>query len=298
MLQACVAIAEAHALGIVHRDLKPANLFVTHRIDGSALIKVLDFGIATAPAAQDFKITKTTAVMGSPGYMSPEQLRSARDVDARSDIWALGVILYEAVAGKLPFVAQTITELAVKVVMDEPEPLVGVDPAYAAVVARCLAKEPAQRYQNIAELAADLAPIGGDSAHASAMLVMKLSGGAARACSAAEPARAAASAAKVPTGARCAEARLDTTLAGATGASQTMPPAPKKKRGALIAAAVLVLGGGATAAILASQHGNDDRKHAHHPRDAGARGRGDHAGCGPGRRRGRGLCAASTRINC
>ena len=278
VLQACIAIAEAHALGIVHRDLKPANLFVTHRIDGSALIKVLDFGIATAPSTQDFKITKTTAVMGSPGYMSPEHLRSARDVDARSDIWALGVILYEAVAGKLPFVAQTITELAVKVVMDEPDPLVGVDPAYAAVVARCLAKEPAQRYQNIAELAADLAPIGGDTAHASAMLVMKLSGGASSSMPIRVPS-AVIGAAKVPTGPGAqrlgfAETGLsprgvvDTTLAGATGASQTMPPAPKKKRGALIAAAVVVLGGGATAAVIASQHG--DSKPAHHHRDAGA----------------------------
>jgi serine/threonine-protein kinase len=279
VLQACVAVAEAHALGIIHRDLKPANLFVTRRIDGSALVKVLDFGIATAPSAQDFKITKTTAVMGSPGYMSPEHLRSARDVDARSDIWALGVILYEAVAGKLPFVAQTITELAVKVVMDEPDPLVGVDPAYAAVVARCLAKEPAQRYQNIAELAADLAPLGSDGAHASAMLVMKLSGGASSSMPVVRPPSGVIGAAKVPTGAGASkvltgpEAQklgLDTTLAGATGASQTLPPAPKKKRGALVAVAVLVIGGGATAAILASQHGTDDRKHAHHPHDAGA----------------------------
>jgi serine/threonine-protein kinase len=270
VLQACVAIAEAHALGIIHRDLKPANLFVTHRIDGGALVKVLDFGIATAPSAQDFKITKTTAVMGSPGYMSPEHLRSARDVDARSDIWALGVILYEAVAGKLPFVAQTITELAVKVVMDEPEPLAGVDPAYAAVVARCLAKDPAQRYQNIAELAVDLAPIGGETAHASAALVLKLSGGASSSMPIVRPPSAVIGAAKLPTGPGAKQLGLDTTLAGATGASQTMPPAPKKKRGALIAVAVLVLGAGATAAILATQHGDDPKHVAQSPHDAGA----------------------------
>jgi len=267
VLQACVAIAEAHALGIVHRDLKPANLFVTRRIDGGALVKVLDFGIATAPSAQDFKITKTTAVMGSPGYMSPEHLRSARDVDARSDIWSLGVILYEAVAGKLPFVAETITELAVKVVMDEPEPLVGVDPAYAAVVARCLMKDPAQRYQNIGELAADLAPIGGDTAAASAMLVMKLSG-ASSSMPIVRPPTGVIGATKAPTGPGASKLGVQTTLAGATGASQTMPPAPKKSRGPLIAVAVLVVGGGATAAILATQHGSEPKRAAHVAKDA------------------------------
>src|SRR5580693_5088524 len=177
IVQACVAIAEAHHLGIIHRDLKPANLFVTHRLDGSALIKVLDFGIATAPSAEDFKITKTTTVMGSPGYMSPEHLRSARDVDVRSDIWALGVILYEAVSGKLPFSATSITELAVKVVMDEPEHLADVDPRYAAIVARCLKKPPDERYQNVGDLAAELAAIGTQATQTTSMLVSKLLGG-------------------------------------------------------------------------------------------------------------------------
>ncbi|MFT3698139.1 MAG: serine/threonine-protein kinase [Kofleriaceae bacterium] len=177
VLQACVAIAEAHARGIIHRDLKPANLFVTRRLDGSALVKVLDFGIATAPSSAELRVTKTQAVMGSPGYMSPESLRSARDVDARSDIWALGCILYEAVSGTLPFVAQTITELAVKVVMDEPVPVQTPDHNYAAVTMRCLQKDPALRYQNIAELAADLAPIAAnEGAQHSAFLVAKIAG--------------------------------------------------------------------------------------------------------------------------
>jgi hypothetical protein len=277
VLQACVAIAEAHSLGIIHRDLKPANLFVTQRMDGSPLIKVLDFGIATAPTSANLQITKTTAIMGSPGYMSPEHLRSAREVDARSDIWALGVILYEAASGKLPFVAQTITELAVKVVMDEPEPLEGVDPAYAAIVARCLTKEPAQRYQNVAELVTHLAPLAGGNAEASMLLVMRISGG--TASSSMPTARPPTGPVKVPTGgvkktgtalgAVGKPLGLDTTLA--SGASQIMPDAPKKKRGGLIAlAALVVVGGGAAAFGLTRNADEPEKKHVvQHHRDAG-----------------------------
>ena len=100
VLQAGEALAEAHALGTVHRNLKPANLFVTRRADGSPSIKVLDFGISKqAGAAGNMGMTSTQAVMGSPLYMSPEQMRSSKDVDARADIWALGTVLYEAIAG-------------------------------------------------------------------------------------------------------------------------------------------------------------------------------------------------------
>jgi len=97
LLQACEALAEAHVAGIVHRDLKPANIYLTQRADGSAVVKVLDFGISkvTAKGANEASMTKTSALMGSPLYMSPEQMRSTRDVDARSDIWALGIILFE-----------------------------------------------------------------------------------------------------------------------------------------------------------------------------------------------------------
>jgi serine/threonine protein kinase len=96
LLQACEAVAEAHKLGIVHRDLNPANLFVTTGSDGLPFVKVLDFGISKSTAAGDLSVTASAAVVGSPLYMSPEQLTTSRSVDARADVWALGVILYEA----------------------------------------------------------------------------------------------------------------------------------------------------------------------------------------------------------
>jgi len=160
ILQACQGIAEAHALGIVHRDIKPANLFVTQRPDGRPLVKVLDFGIAKAPGTtRDFSLTQTASVMGSPGYMSPEQLKSSKEVDPRADLWSLGVVMYEMVSGKPPFTADSITELALKVTLDPAPPLpANVPRAFCDVIDRCLSKEPAERYRSIASLAAALAP--------------------------------------------------------------------------------------------------------------------------------------------
>ena len=173
VLQACVGLAEAHANGIVHRDLKPANLFVTRRLDGSPLIKVLDFGIAKAPAQAATGLTQTQAVMGTPGYMAPEQLRSTRDADARADIWALGVILYQALSGRLPFPANSITEFAVKSVMDPPDPI-DVDPNLRGVILKALEKDPAQRFPDIGAFATALAPFGGTHARAQAALARSL----------------------------------------------------------------------------------------------------------------------------
>ncbi|HEY4158065.1 MAG TPA: serine/threonine-protein kinase [Polyangiaceae bacterium] len=165
LLQACEAIAEAHALGIVHRDLKPANLFLTRRADGMNFVKVLDFGISKASAAAgsqpDMSLTKTAAVMGSPLYMAPEQMRSTRQVDARADVWALGVILYELVSGRVPFEATSMPELCAIVLTEAPPSLSercpGAPAGLVAAVDRCLQKDPALRFANVSELANALA---------------------------------------------------------------------------------------------------------------------------------------------
>ncbi|HMA92739.1 MAG TPA: serine/threonine-protein kinase, partial [Polyangiaceae bacterium] len=125
LLQACEAVSEAHSLGIVHRDLKPANLFLTHRGDGSPLVKVLDFGISKslAEGSQNANLTGTALIMGSPQYMSPEQVRSAKHVDTRTDIWSLGVIAHELLAGRPPFTADTATALLIQIAVEPPTPL-------------------------------------------------------------------------------------------------------------------------------------------------------------------------------
>jgi serine/threonine-protein kinase len=173
VLQTCEALAEAHSLGIVHRDIKPTNLFVTWRPDGSALIKVLDFGISKAPIGTDMQLTQTQSLLGTPAYMSPEQMRSARLVDTRTDIWSLGTVLYEILEGRRPFEAESFSEMCVKVAVDPPAPMVNAPPALQAVIMRCLAKTPEQRYANMAELGRDLIPFVQDQ-HQGQMLVERM----------------------------------------------------------------------------------------------------------------------------
>jgi len=185
LLQACEAIAEAHALGIVHRDLKPANLFVTRRVDGSPCIKVLDFGISklTVPGATpEFSMTKTSTVMGSPLYMSPEQMSSSRNVDMRTDIWALGVILYESLTGRVPFEAETMPQLCGMILQDPPRPIhelrPDLPPALQQAVLRCLEKSRDRRWSNVADLAFALAPFGLPAAQRSAERIARVLGAA------------------------------------------------------------------------------------------------------------------------
>src|SRR5687767_14197891 len=167
LIQGCVALAEAHSLGIVHRDIKPGNLFVTWRADGSPLLKILDFGISKAPVGADMNLTQTQSLLGTPAYMSPEQMRSARTVDPRSDIWSLGTVLHEIIQGRRPFEAESFSEMCVKVAVDPPMPLsVPYPSGLDRVIIRALEKRADARYQSIAEMARDLAPFARDRAAA------------------------------------------------------------------------------------------------------------------------------------
>ncbi|WP_437812195.1 protein kinase domain-containing protein [Sorangium sp. So ce1078] len=174
VLEVCEAIAEAHALGIVHRDLKPSNIFLAEREDGSSQIKVIDFGISKALDAcalgTDSKLTSTRMVLGSPPYMSPEHVRSARNVDTRTDIWAIGVILYEMLTARLPFEAETASAIFASIVADRPTPprshRADLPDELERVILSCLQKRAYQRPQTVADLARALAPLAPERARA------------------------------------------------------------------------------------------------------------------------------------
>jgi serine/threonine protein kinase len=181
VLQACIAVAEAHGLGIVHRDLKPSNLFCTRRADGQPLIKVLDFGIskitgADASRSDSQRATKKNAMIGSPFYMSPEQMKSSRDVDLRADIWALGVILFELLTHNVPFHGETLPQVCTQITLEEPPPVRNLRPdvpaGLEAVIGKCLEKSPEKRVQNIADLAQALLEFGSQDARASVAIIL------------------------------------------------------------------------------------------------------------------------------
>jgi serine/threonine protein kinase len=166
ILQACAAIGEAHALGIIHRDLKPQNIFLAQRTVCEPVVKVLDFGLARNPADDSDengeRLTTTSLVVGTPFYMSPEQLQSLKYVDARTDIWALGVILYELIAGHRPFDGPSVSWVYEGIRTRPPMPLQlcrhGVPPELDVQVLRCLEKNPACRVQSVPDLVQGLLP--------------------------------------------------------------------------------------------------------------------------------------------
>jgi serine/threonine-protein kinase len=165
VIHALSGIRSAHLIGVVHRDLKPSNLFLAKTSDGRSVVKVLDFGISKAmgPGGQP-GITADRNIIGSPAYMSPEQAKSSPTVDARADIWTVGVILYELLTCVVPFAAPSIAETLADVLGKVPPPVTqlrpDVPPGLAAVIARCLEKDPALRFQDAGALALALGPFG------------------------------------------------------------------------------------------------------------------------------------------
>ncbi|MEZ4301759.1 MAG: serine/threonine-protein kinase [Polyangiaceae bacterium] len=239
VLQALDAIAEAHALGIVHRDLKPANLFLARTPEGDHRVKVLDFGISKIMGdAQAGSITATSTTLGSPLFMSPEQAVSTRDVDARSDVWSMGVVLYNLLTGRTPFEAATVMAVCMKVIQTEAAPPSALrpdlPPDLVAVVMRCLSKDRNHRYANAAELAAALAPFAAPAGSKVVIVQDRESRNSARAAITATH----SASSLAPPGPLPDVASGDTLLA---------PPPARKRRGPLLLALAGVLAVGAAA---------------------------------------------------
>ncbi len=188
VLQACEALADAHACGVVHRDIKPENLFLLQRSEGIELIKVLDFGISKlaltgSPIESKVPLVRTMLPMGSPVYMSPEQIRASKDIDCRTDIWSMGCVLYELLTGRAAFDAPSLTQLSASILEQNPPPPSFGHPEISveldSIVSRCLEKHPDKRFQNVAELAMALYPLGPRRARVHAercCLLLKIAG--------------------------------------------------------------------------------------------------------------------------
>jgi serine/threonine-protein kinase len=173
VLQACSGLAEAHAQGIVHRDIKPENLFLAQQRGGAPLIKIMDFGVARwrRMEARGRRITNPHSNVGSPCYQSPEQMQSAASVGERSDVWSLGLVLFELLTGYCPFESESIPETCWKVLQGPRPSLLAararIDPGLERIFQRCIALDPADRFRSMSHLAAALRPFAKPAAHES-----------------------------------------------------------------------------------------------------------------------------------
>lgn len=255
VIQTCDAMAAAHGRGMVHRDLKPANLFLALDEHGAPTVKVLDFGISKLKqaGANEVTLTAVRGVMGSPLYMSPEQVRSARDVDQRADIWSLGTILYELISGRSPFDGESVGAVFLAIAGEEPVSLSqlrsDVPAGLDAIVARCLRKDPAGRFQTARELQASLLPFGSERSRARVMARHSV-----------RPGSAASSAPPLRTGARTPAGGTGTAWVDGAIASRSA----RKAGGTRVAVAVAVVGalGGAAAVGLWGLRGSSTARDA------------------------------------
>ena len=178
VLQVCEALAEAHLNGIVHRDLKPQNLFLTRRPNGTACVKLLDFGVSKVEKRSGSidELTMSHVMLGSPVFVSPEQIRDSSKVDARSDVWSLAVVLYMLLGGGRPFDGEGLPALCASITVDPPRPLSERCPAVPveleAVIFRCLEKSREKRTANVAALARELEPFATSQGRVSAERVV------------------------------------------------------------------------------------------------------------------------------
>lgn len=170
VIQAADGLFTAHEKGVVHRDVKLANLFLTTRPDGQRSVKVLDFGISKlqSEANEDVELTRTQSTLGSPMYMSPEQIRDPRKVDARTDVWSLGIVLYKLISGRAPFEGQSANALSAAISADAPPPLPEIPAGLNAIVLACLEKSPARRIPSVAVLARELSAFASERGRESA----------------------------------------------------------------------------------------------------------------------------------
>jgi eukaryotic-like serine/threonine-protein kinase len=170
-LQACEALAEAHAHGMVHGDIKPATVFLTPRPDGTPLVKVLGFELARTPGVPGQPLVRTDPSPGTPGYMAPEQMHPTVELDGRADVWSLGIVIYECLTGRHPFHAESVSLMQQAAVSESPRPMdPGIPRPLQIIVLRCLEKNRDARFPSIADFAAAIAPFARDQAAAAAIV--------------------------------------------------------------------------------------------------------------------------------